>query len=868
MEDSGYYSHKSGEFKLFSSASSSSSYRRRLFSQELLKLDYEQLKKSDKFKHLVSGFRDENDFEEFKQDLRDFWKLKEDTCEEFGNQNYTSPEHMLMEFFNSDENFKEFERVFDDFKHHRFYDFDELKKRRSRGDPRLSEDGVRRGADRDETFSDFFDNDEDFQEFEEEFANFKVMQRRSRALDDFNRRSWCDLRSDINASCDRKAKTDNVNGKHSYQKDEGLNNCCHGDRHQSFSKQASEKNNTRQERPEDVRQFKRQSTSDDSQYYTCRDFPECNTGKLSRESNPAYPAGPGRNQPIPDPPSYDFVMQNRKYKPNVKSHSCDYDDRSEQDFSEDKEWNPKSHLRSQSYDFSQNCQNNRNEELFNSNSKNRSSDFSKATDHSYSSANRKSSTRSHSQDIFETSEEQFNKQNQKTASNVCNRSQSYDFSKVSEETSDSKNFSSKSHSFDLSNDLNYTSSDKKSSAFTRNESHDFSENVSQESHKDRKDFKSEVHSSNASNDSKYEFSAHDKKSNKTSRSQSYDFSESMCNESTDCSRKSNTNTKSESLSKNSKFQYNGCDQKSTARTTSRSQSQDFSEKLSEKVSNDSRASKLNRSSLSTDSSESSKYEYKGVDKKASATSRSQAYNYKESAEQAQTDGKSGPNVNRHSYDASDSHGSTTFKESKAEKGQAVSNESGKSRYSDSFCDYSHLGKKYSSKGSVCDSSSDVSETDFYDCSERDGNSNEDIYREIYHGSTDFSQRSNRYSFNKYRPSKLLPTVYSRHSSDSEIHMGGTYPNIRLDRIPGSEGLKRRSAEYFQNQVEDALEDYLNNPCSDVGLKDYGQRRSRSDYSVYNPRVPQKIACAKCLSQNCHNPVVNGKFMLKKLRKKK
>lgn len=49
----------------------------------------------------------------------------------------------------------------------------------------------------DDTFSDFFNNDEDFKEFEREFANFKL-KRRSRAFaDDFNRRSNCDLFADL-----------------------------------------------------------------------------------------------------------------------------------------------------------------------------------------------------------------------------------------------------------------------------------------------------------------------------------------------------------------------------------------------------------------------------------------------------------------------------------------------------------------------------------------------------------------------------------------------------------------------------------------------------------------------------------------------
>ncbi|KAK6177499.1 hypothetical protein SNE40_015590 [Patella caerulea] len=54
----------------------------------------------------------------------------------------------------------------------------------------------------DEAFSDFFNTDEDFVEFEREFERSRL-NRRSRAIHDFKRMSSCDIFSDVKSYCDR-----------------------------------------------------------------------------------------------------------------------------------------------------------------------------------------------------------------------------------------------------------------------------------------------------------------------------------------------------------------------------------------------------------------------------------------------------------------------------------------------------------------------------------------------------------------------------------------------------------------------------------------------------------------------------------------
>lgn len=116
----------------------------------------------------------------------------------------------LMEFFSGDEHFQEFERVFETIKNHRFSrDLDSPHSRSWLQDDNLEKDplddeilGV---LHIDETFLDFFDHDEDFLEFERELEKIKS-NRRSRLLENLNRRSSCDIFSDVKAFCDRSLK--------------------------------------------------------------------------------------------------------------------------------------------------------------------------------------------------------------------------------------------------------------------------------------------------------------------------------------------------------------------------------------------------------------------------------------------------------------------------------------------------------------------------------------------------------------------------------------------------------------------------------------------------------------------------------------
>ncbi|XP_052824731.1 uncharacterized protein LOC106878752 isoform X2 [Octopus bimaculoides] len=164
-------------------------------------------------------------------------------------RNALAPHDMLMDFFKSDENFQEFEREFanldNDFnvfgRLGRIEDSEDRdqvfatrdRKRNVESEGRSSiplkinfqqdtnvccsnehmpltelkvkhssagakqDVAVTKSTGKSDSFSDFFDNDEDFKEFEKEFANFKL-RRRSRAFaDDFNRRSNCDLFADF-----------------------------------------------------------------------------------------------------------------------------------------------------------------------------------------------------------------------------------------------------------------------------------------------------------------------------------------------------------------------------------------------------------------------------------------------------------------------------------------------------------------------------------------------------------------------------------------------------------------------------------------------------------------------------------------------
>ena len=138
----------------------------------------------------------------------------------------------FMEFFSGDEHFLEFERVFETINNHRFSRDMDLRRQGSwhrdqppqggaernpfRGD---DDDGDNDDGDNDdlgvlhidETFLDFFDNDEDFMEFERELEKIKS-NRRSRLLENLHRRSSCDIFSDVMSFCDRSLKRSGSGG--------------------------------------------------------------------------------------------------------------------------------------------------------------------------------------------------------------------------------------------------------------------------------------------------------------------------------------------------------------------------------------------------------------------------------------------------------------------------------------------------------------------------------------------------------------------------------------------------------------------------------------------------------------------------------
>ncbi|XP_045164575.2 uncharacterized protein LOC123528701 [Mercenaria mercenaria] len=128
----------------------------------------------------------------------------------------------MMEFFQNDEHFQEFDRVFETVKNKRRYasnsSLDKYK-----WSPHQSDDNKSDSSDSetevfdelkvDDIFSDFFDNDDDFKMFEEEFEKFQH-KRRSRTLEKWHRNSVCDLIEDLKAFCDSedaKSSTDKTN---------------------------------------------------------------------------------------------------------------------------------------------------------------------------------------------------------------------------------------------------------------------------------------------------------------------------------------------------------------------------------------------------------------------------------------------------------------------------------------------------------------------------------------------------------------------------------------------------------------------------------------------------------------------------------
>ncbi|XP_061178902.1 uncharacterized protein LOC133187517 isoform X1 [Saccostrea echinata] len=205
---------------------------RNFLQSEIFKLNFQDIASSPKFRPLRHGFIDEDDFEDFKQDLLDFRVLKQELregsspeCQRKARQATAEARRsrlstdQLMEFFNSDENFQEFERVFETFKSKRFSNSaDKLRLSLNRfedDDSDSSDDddktivlddelfiGDIEDDPEEDMFTEFFDNDASFLEFEREFQTFKV-KRRSRVIDRINRQSGCDIVSELQAICDR-----------------------------------------------------------------------------------------------------------------------------------------------------------------------------------------------------------------------------------------------------------------------------------------------------------------------------------------------------------------------------------------------------------------------------------------------------------------------------------------------------------------------------------------------------------------------------------------------------------------------------------------------------------------------------------------
>lgn len=130
-----------------------------------------------------------------------------------GDLNFAFKPLPMMEFFQNDEHFQEFDRVFETVKNKRRYASNSSLDK-YRWSPRL--DGNKSDDEAsdsegdssvfpelkvDDIFSDFFDNDDDFKNFEQEFENFQI-KRRSKALERWHRTSVCDLIEDLKAFCD------------------------------------------------------------------------------------------------------------------------------------------------------------------------------------------------------------------------------------------------------------------------------------------------------------------------------------------------------------------------------------------------------------------------------------------------------------------------------------------------------------------------------------------------------------------------------------------------------------------------------------------------------------------------------------------
>lgn len=209
---------------------------RNFLQSEIFKLNFQDITSLPKFRPLRYSFVDEDDFEDFKQDLLDFQVLKKQELEggispecrrriRRNNASETRKNRLdadqLMEFFNSDENFQEFERVFETFKSKRFSNTAlklplSLRQFGDNDSDSSDEDDDKTvvleeelfigdlddDPEEEDLFSEFFHNDESFIEFEREFQTFKV-KRRSRVIDRINRQSGCDIVSELQAICDK-----------------------------------------------------------------------------------------------------------------------------------------------------------------------------------------------------------------------------------------------------------------------------------------------------------------------------------------------------------------------------------------------------------------------------------------------------------------------------------------------------------------------------------------------------------------------------------------------------------------------------------------------------------------------------------------
>ena len=256
----------------------------KFFKEDIFNVPFTNLGDSTSYKHLKHVFVDEDDYEDFKQDLLDFHRLRsrwkddrkkvsqrrgsrfhsdaESTLELPPNQRQkfesvkqtevahstcdldsssddsvpnspllrrdrknTSPygsltdllegvgRPQMMDFFQNDEHFKEFDRVFETVKQKKRYASNSsLEKYRFPSNPEDENCDIY-GAGEDEVedddafevdamFADFFDNDADFQTFEDEFQKFQV-KRHSQSLEKLRRNSSViDLIEDLKAFCD------------------------------------------------------------------------------------------------------------------------------------------------------------------------------------------------------------------------------------------------------------------------------------------------------------------------------------------------------------------------------------------------------------------------------------------------------------------------------------------------------------------------------------------------------------------------------------------------------------------------------------------------------------------------------------------